>query len=98
MEEPRSLPEAVFSGVLAQIPGIGSIHQAVFVNVVLASARVREKSAINARCSHAPGSPRGGGKQVVAYACLTWFAVLRSGLLHDQVTVSVTRPDWPVWS
>jgi len=20
------------------------------------------------------------------------------GLLHDQVTVSVTRPDWPVWS
>ncbi|GAT04203.1 type III restriction-modification system restriction subunit [Mycolicibacterium fortuitum subsp. acetamidolyticum] len=21
-----------------------------------------------------------------------------SGLLHDQVTVSVTRPDWPVWS
>jgi len=23
---------------------------------------------------------------------------LRVGLLHDQVTVSVTRPDWPVWS
>ncbi|GLD09294.1 hypothetical protein [Mycobacterium kiyosense] len=22
----------------------------------------------------------------------------RVGLLHDQVTVSVTRPDWPVWS
>ena len=22
----------------------------------------------------------------------------RKGLLHDQVTVSVTRPDWPVWS
>ncbi|MDV3219773.1 hypothetical protein LE977_25780 [Mycobacterium avium] len=22
----------------------------------------------------------------------------REGLLHDQVTVSVTRPDWPVWS
>ena len=22
----------------------------------------------------------------------------RRGLLHDQVTVSVTRPDWPVWS
>ena len=22
----------------------------------------------------------------------------RMGLLHDQVTVSVTRPDWPVWS
>ncbi|PND54239.1 hypothetical protein CRM90_29035 [Mycobacterium sp. ENV421] len=22
----------------------------------------------------------------------------RGGLLHDQVTVSVTRPDWPVWS
>ncbi|SBS73702.1 hypothetical protein MHPYR_180002 [uncultured Mycobacterium sp.] len=22
----------------------------------------------------------------------------RLGLLHDQVTVSVTRPDWPVWS
>ena len=22
----------------------------------------------------------------------------RTGLLHDQVTVSVTRPDWPVWS
>jgi hypothetical protein len=21
-----------------------------------------------------------------------------SGLLHDQVTVVVTRPDWPVWS
>ena len=21
-----------------------------------------------------------------------------TGLLHDQVTVSVTRPDWPVWS
>jgi len=21
-----------------------------------------------------------------------------SGLLHDHVTVSVTRPDWPVWS
>lgn len=20
------------------------------------------------------------------------------GLLHEQVTVSVTRPDWPVWS
>ncbi|GAB4957652.1 hypothetical protein MAHJHV54_48520 [Mycobacterium avium subsp. hominissuis] len=20
------------------------------------------------------------------------------GLLHDQVTVSVTRPGWPVWS
>ena len=28
------------------------------------------------------------------------FSVLweRMGLLHDQVTVSVTRPDWPVWS
>ncbi|GLD09683.1 hypothetical protein Mkiyose1383_60090 [Mycobacterium kiyosense] len=25
-------------------------------------------------------------------------AVDRLGLLHDQVTVSVTRPDWPVWS
>ena len=24
--------------------------------------------------------------------------VWRLGLLHDQVTVSVTRPDWPVWS
>ncbi|WP_142306486.1 hypothetical protein [Mycobacterium avium] len=24
--------------------------------------------------------------------------VLLTGLLHDQVTVSVTRPDWPVWS
>jgi hypothetical protein len=23
---------------------------------------------------------------------------LQTGLLHDQVTVSVTRPDWPVWS
>ncbi|TMS54809.1 hypothetical protein [Mycobacterium sp. DBP42] len=22
----------------------------------------------------------------------------RMGLLHDQVTVAVTRPDWPVWS
>jgi hypothetical protein len=22
----------------------------------------------------------------------------RVGLLHDQVTVAVTRPDWPVWS
>lgn len=22
----------------------------------------------------------------------------KSGLLHDQVTVAVTRPDWPVWS
>jgi hypothetical protein len=22
----------------------------------------------------------------------------QTGLLHDQVTVSVTRPDWPVWS
>ena len=21
-----------------------------------------------------------------------------TGLLHDQVTVLVTRPDWPVWS
>jgi hypothetical protein len=21
-----------------------------------------------------------------------------TGLLHDQVTVTVTRPDWPVWS
>ncbi|MDA4084938.1 hypothetical protein [Mycolicibacterium hassiacum] len=21
-----------------------------------------------------------------------------AGLLHEQVTVSVTRPDWPVWS
>lgn len=21
-----------------------------------------------------------------------------TGLLHDQVTVAVTRPDWPVWS
>ena len=25
-------------------------------------------------------------------------AALSLGLLHDQVTVSVTRPDWPVWS
>ncbi|WP_409431542.1 DUF899 family protein [Mycobacterium sp. SMC-16] len=24
--------------------------------------------------------------------------LLDMGLLHDQVTVSVTRPDWPVWS
>lgn len=23
---------------------------------------------------------------------------IKMGLLHDQVTVSVTRPDWPVWS
>jgi len=23
---------------------------------------------------------------------------IQKGLLHDQVTVSVTRPDWPVWS
>ena len=22
----------------------------------------------------------------------------QTGLLHDQVTVSVTRPEWPVWS
>ncbi|MEF9468516.1 hypothetical protein M5F49_14595 [Mycobacteroides abscessus] len=26
------------------------------------------------------------------------FVQDRMGLLHDQVTVSVTRPDWPVWS
>lgn len=26
------------------------------------------------------------------------IAVEALGLLHDQVTVSVTRPDWPVWS
>ncbi|WP_142283742.1 hypothetical protein [Mycobacterium gordonae] len=26
------------------------------------------------------------------------LTVLPEGLLHDQVTVSVTRPDWPVWS
>jgi hypothetical protein len=24
-------------------------------------------------------------------------ALDRTGLLHDQVTVAVTRPDWPVW-
>jgi hypothetical protein len=23
---------------------------------------------------------------------------VQTGLLHEQVTVSVTRPDWPVWS
>lgn len=30
----------------------------------------------------------------------TNFTILEkaAGLLHDQVTVSVTRPDWPVWS
>lgn len=27
-----------------------------------------------------------------------WIEPQETGLLHDQVTVSVTRPDWPVWS
>lgn len=31
------------------------------------------------------------------FACPV-IAVGWEGLLQDQVTVSVTRPDWPVWS
>lgn len=52
-------------------------------------------------------------KIITAWSALTWLGQpapgtpvrakahhrdWTSGLLHDQVTVSVTRPDWPVWS
>jgi hypothetical protein len=49
--------------------------------------------------------PTGAGKTRTAVeAVLSWSQtfsdnrVILWGLLHDQVTVSVTRPDWPVWS
>ncbi|SLC12172.1 Uncharacterised protein [Mycobacteroides abscessus subsp. massiliense] len=38
-------------------------------------------------------SPDGQGRPV-----LLFIMGMARGLLHDQVTVSVTRPDWPVWS
>lgn len=43
------------------------------------------------------------GNPVVSYQ-VRWLEPVRdefgapTGLLHDQVTVAVTRPDWPVWS
>ena len=41
--------------------------------------------------------------EIAAFALKPWYDKAKDhnqemGLLHDQVTVSVTRPDWPVWS
>lgn len=37
-------------------------------------------------------SKRDSSGSLVQEVCGKW----RKGLLHDQVTVAVTRPDWPV--
>ncbi|MGJ6122310.1 P-loop NTPase fold protein [Mycolicibacterium sp. Y3] len=39
-----------------------------------------------------------GNRAVHITPTLYWDTLERMGLLHDQVTVAVTQPDWPVWS